>query len=423
MYARLEDVLTASNNTGTLNTFKNFEYMNVSDMYIVSAVLSEGNSLGVSDSDLIGMAKLAAWSGLSLQDAMELGETKLRDYIYYGKDVIYTVETSNGVRFATENEICEGVTELRFETRYTIDVDTEYRYLNSLLFLLYGRGGALRDIGYNIKYSKERQIVQPLMEIIEMAKYDFANTLKWIDSGGLYSIKKGFKAIKDKRFKYTNYAEDEIKPSIKIKQIVHDIASGKIYRSSESDYRRAWSICKFKPLTMKGRKAMDFRGLITPEERRFIRVTAKKYSDVIERKPNFEGNIEDIASRANELIEARDKHRIDPTEFVFKVIDTLKRNSFKRVSDKQAAIVNEAYSTFILKVKGGQQAIGSQRAEKEKQMSNMSDMDYYKSIFGGGNNSVEEESAIISESDMGLDFDSDFNDFDFDLAMEELSNE
>lgn len=257
------------------------------------------------------------------------------------KRVIYGINAPLGFRIATQKEVDYGVIGLVQKEEYLISED-KYKLLALLNWTLTGRLRYYKLAGYEYNYDTNSGLVDTIYELIERSYGSMIYMLEWVGGATFDAeIKALKKVIKGSKYKYPEYAEDEVTTTITPKQIVYYLEKNLPRNSSNINYRRAIAII------LSGRNDAS---KLDPVAISFLRgvyeelttgmanlVGTGRVEELIENNP--------IKDKCLELLKARDAGYIEKGEFVFKIVDTLVRCNFNKCSRKQLDIIDKAIKT------------------------------------------------------------------------------
>lgn len=258
---------------------------------------------------------------------------------------LYKVETLNGVRDATVNEIRNGVRQLITESYYPTS-EAIYKKMCLLHWTFTGNLYCYKEAGYKLEY-KERECITPFYTQLVNCSNELNELFDWYKSSEYdKALAITNKIIAKKGYKYAEYEKDEIEEDLSVKQVINDILKIFPRGSEDKDYRKALSIALKSSKTLRNTK---------PIEIAFMRIQYDRYSKdreeykrKQERTKNNKKDNDNVAEMAEYLIKCRYDGKIDSDDFVFKIINTLKKNKYQcRVSYKQRDIIERAYNKVI----------------------------------------------------------------------------
>ncbi len=251
----------------------------------------------------------------------------------FGKIETYKIEAYEGLRYATVNEIENGVKGLIGEDVYPAGEEC-YKKLCLLNWTFNGRSYYFRQAGYKLDYTEDGKVATPLYTMIQMCAKDLVEIFNWVQTDDYTkAIKKIEKMKKNKGYKYSNYERDEVVEDITIKQLIYNITHVFPKNSDNRDYRKALA------LSIKAKNGTKLKPLEISE----LRTIYEKHAlDVNSRnQENVEAN-DKLRKECEELLANRKSGKINPDHFAFTIIETLKKGNYKRCSAKQYSFIKEA---------------------------------------------------------------------------------
>lgn len=262
-------------------------------------------------------------------------DLKLDKCLKYGKIEIYKVEAVNGLRYATVNEVAQGIKGLIGEYIYPAG-EEEYKKLCLLQWSFTGVSYYFRQAGYKLDYDNNGKVVNSFYEMIQMCAYQLKELFEWVSvkehlDKALNRIKK---MQRSKGYKYASYEKDEITEDITIKQLVMNIYKVFPRNSSNPEYRRALALSL---------KAYKNKQQLTPLEVSQLREIYEKHALDINRSKQEASVNNDVKEKCELLLAERFKGKINQKHFAYTIIETLKKNNYTSCSAKQYAIIDDAY--------------------------------------------------------------------------------
>lgn len=282
----------------------------------------------IPDSDKLDFARLTK-SYFDSCWGVFIENIRLDNLVKAGKMEIYKVEAPNGIRYATVNEIAQGVIGLMSDFVYPVGIEN-YKKLALLQWTFSGNSYYFKEAGYKLTYDKDGKVEETFLELINESINELKELVKWVDTPEFEKSVDLIKKLKNKDFKYASYEKDEIEETISIKQLVYNIDKTFPRSSNDIDYRRAIA------LVIKGKK--NFKSL-TPMEISFLRRAYLKKA--LDRTKENKVD-EQLKTDCEHLLAVRYSGKIDQNHFVYKIITTLKGKNFEYCSDKQRDIINSA---------------------------------------------------------------------------------
>lgn len=262
-------------------------------------------------------------------------DLKLDKCLKYGKIEVYKVEAVNGLRYATVNEVAQGIKGLIGEYIYPAG-EEEYKKLCLLQWSFTGVSYYFRQAGYKLDYDNNGKVVNSFYEMIQMCAYQLKELFEWVSvkehlDKALNRIKK---MQRSKGYKYASYEKDEITEDITIKQLVMNIYKVFPRNSSNPEYRRALALSL---------KAYKNKQQLTPLEVSQLREIYEKHALDINRSKQEASVNNDVKEKCELLLAERFKGKINQKHFAYTIIETLKKNNYTSCSAKQYAIIDDAY--------------------------------------------------------------------------------
>lgn len=263
-------------------------------------------------------------------------DLKLDKCLSYGKIEIYKIAAANGLRYATVNEVAQGIKGLIGEYIYPAG-EEEYKKLCLLQWSFTGVSYYFRQAGYKLDYDSNGKVINSFYEMIQMSAYQLKELFDWVSvkenlDKALNRIKK---MQKSKGYKYASYEKDEITEDITIKQLVMNIYKVFPRNSSNPDYRKALALAL---------KSYKGKQQLTPLEVSQLRDIYDKHALDINRDKKAAASVNtDVKEKCELLLAERFKGKINQKHFAYTIIETLKRNNYTSCSPKQYAVIEEAY--------------------------------------------------------------------------------
>lgn len=263
-----------------------------------------------------------------------LDELKLDKVLNYGKIEVYKVDAANGLRYATQNEVGQGIKGLIGEYIYPAG-QNEYELLCLLQWSFTGNNYYFRQAGYKLSYDSDGKVVTSFYEMIQMSANKLKEMFDWVsvDDNIDKALKKINKMKKNKGYKYATYAKDEITEDITIKQLVYNICKVFPRDSTNRDYRKALA------LSIKANKNSC---KLTPLEISFLREIYEKHALDIHRKDEPQEVNESLKKECELLLQEQFKGKINQKHFAYTIINTLRKNNYTKCSPKQYSIIEDA---------------------------------------------------------------------------------
>lgn len=263
-------------------------------------------------------------------------DLKLDKLLNYGKIEIYKVEAVNGIRYATEKEVLHGVKGLIPENIYPAGEDT-FKLLCLLQWTFCGRSYYLRNAGYKLNYDTNGKVLKSSVEMFNMCALQLKELIDWLKNRD--KLEKAIRIISKVKkaggYKYASYESDEIEETVTVKQLIYNIVNTFPRESSNPEYRRALALALSKH---RGNK------VLTPYELSQLRRIYENYALDKDRAKLIEKSSSGQRDKLKEECETilRNRDKLNPKDFVFKIIETLTRYGYSRCSPKQHKFIEEA---------------------------------------------------------------------------------
>lgn len=254
------------------------------------------------------------------------------DHCKYGEVEVYDIDATNGLRPATVNEVTCGVHGLIARKVYPAGEEA-YRNIAIVLWMITDMPYYYKCAGLSLEYDKYGKVSTTTYEMLDRAADRISKAVNWLETG---NVEKAIKLINKYRvsggYKYAEYAKDEIHENISIKQLIKNINNEMPRNSNNKDFRRAIS------LVIKTNRD-NIR--LTPLEISWLRDVYDKLISLRANNDKPEADME-LKSACDRISKAQLVGLLNRSEFVFKVIDTLKSNGYTKCSPKQKRFIDEA---------------------------------------------------------------------------------
>jgi len=266
-----------------------------------------------------------------------IDDMKLDKLLNYGCIEVYKIEASNGLRYATTNEVAQGVKGLIGENVYPAG-EEEYKYLCLLEWTFYGVSYFYRQAGYKLDYDNNGKVTTPYYQMLVTCAPQLAKLFEWVSiSKNVEStIKRIKKMQKSHGYKYASYEKDEITEDVTIKQLVSNIYKVFPRNSDNKDYR--WALA----MSIKATKN-NYR--LTPLEVSKLRAIYDVYAFDKNRVSHNETD-EELKEKCELLVKLRYNRDAGAYKdhFAYTIIETLRKSNYSKCSAKQLSIINDAYN-------------------------------------------------------------------------------
>lgn len=321
--------------------------------YLVDAmlyVISDEYTRKLSPNELRDMFKLLVrYNSASMKLVLHLGLKRIsleKLVEYTTSTVYYTKCLGSGIyRIASKNEVESGILELEPDiTQNTNEDDT--KLLCMLAWQFSGKLRYYKMAGYSYTYKNNRLLDTPY-DLIKRAEESINNTIEILetDIDRVYELIERLEAIKKKgKYKYPDYAVDDIVPELSIKQIVY------MLQTTDADYFLKYKHhyqCLKLIESIKNKSSSITH--LTVEEKQLIRRVYNEIqkpgtvgSECEELKYSDQSFDSELKDKCDRLLRARDTKVMTGKEFVFKVIFTLMKSSYSKCSEKQMAVIDSA---------------------------------------------------------------------------------
>ena len=253
----------------------------------------------------------------------------------FGCIEVYKVEAANGLRYATTNEVAQGVKGLIGENIYPAG-EKEYKFLCLLYWSFTGKQYYFRQAGYKLDYDDTGKVKQVFYELVQMCAYQLKEMFEWISVKDNVdkAIRKIEKMKKHNGYKYATYEKDEITEDITIKQLIYNIYKVFPRNSTNIEYRRALALAL---------KSYKNKQPLTPLEVSMLRDIYDKHALDMNRGAKRPCDVdESLQSDCELLLKERYSGKINSNHFAYVIIETLKKNNYTRCSVKQESIIKDA---------------------------------------------------------------------------------
>ena len=293
----------------------------------------------ISDFNLIALTKMVkryidtCWK--YLEDVKEFEK-----YLKTSKMLMYKMNVDGELRYATVNEIEQGVEDIIGEYSYPIGKDKSVM-LSVMMWMFTGDNKYITQAGFRLHYSEEeRKYTDTLYEKIYLLASKMNEVFDWVDEKEFESDIATLKKLSKNKFKYARYASNEVVEELDFKQVAFDVVKCNSKNISK-EVSRAYMLCK---------KYINEKLRLEPLEKAFIRKQYKVIKEAGSARDNNDKQPEEISElkdMCESLLALRASGRIAATEFVFKIIQSLMSNGYTKVSPKQFNILQEAYNKYI----------------------------------------------------------------------------
>ena len=255
----------------------------------------------------------------------------------YGKIEVYKVNAYNGLRYATEKEVKQGIKGLIPEHIYPAGEEA-YQKLCLMYWTFTGRNYYLRQSGVNIDFKYEGgKLMTSFYEIIQKSFVALQDMIRFVSvSENLeLAIKKIKKMQKTNGYKYATYERDEIEEDVSVKQLLLNIYDFFPRQSPVPEYRKALA------LVLKHRSGK----MLSPLEISELRTTYDKFAMDSTMTLTKKSNVlqtEKIKGMCDSIMKGKEVGKISEKHFAFVIIPTLAKCNYSKCSPKQFAVLEDA---------------------------------------------------------------------------------
>lgn len=277
--------------------------------------------------------------------AQYIEDVDLAKMIKYAKIEVYSINAAEGIRYATVNEVAQGVKGLIGENTYPAGEEA-YKKLCLLQWSFKGVSYYFRQAGFKLEYDDNGHVTTTFFEMVQMSAVALKELFDWMAVRENFetALKKIKKLEKSKGYKYNTYAKDEVSEDITIKQLINDICNVFTTNSAVPEYRKALALAI---------NAKKNRKILTPLEISQLRAI---YEDFAKSNKNSlqtlnEGDSE-LREKCELLLAKRTSGEINPNHFAYTIIATLRKNNYSKCSPKQYSILEDAFKILKIEYKG-----------------------------------------------------------------------
>ena len=289
----------------------------------------------IHDNNKVSLVSLMRKYFLSCGDTFMTDDINLEKLVDAAKQDIYHISAPLGFRVATSQEVENGVRGLVAVERFNID-EEKYKLLNLLLWTITGRLRYYSRSGHRYNYESDVGLTDNIYEMIARSAESLNKMMRWV--GNKTEFNRDMQVLKNaakNKYRYPEYAEDEITEDITIKQLLFYL-DGNLPRGSDNQtFREAIS------LVIKHKNNKYFK--LSPDNISRLR---EAYDELTSNPTSVENSIEDEESHLKEecerLLRGRDMGMITGSHFAFKIISTLKKFNYRSCSSKQYEIIQDA---------------------------------------------------------------------------------
>ena len=251
----------------------------------------------------------------------------------YGKIEVYKVSSTNGLRYATQSEVEQGVRGIIPEFIYPIE-QRNYELLALYYWTVTGVSYYYRQSGLNISYDSNGKVKETFYELVSQNPVMLFDMMKLVENEEkttkMMKILNKYK--KSKGYVYSSFEKDEIHEDISSKQIIYNIDTMFPRGSDNPKYRKALSLV----IKIKG----GYKP--TPYDISTLREIYDEFSKNNAVNIKYTETDVNLKKECEAILIARNNGLIHPSKYVFKIIESLSKFQYTRCSDKQYSIIKEA---------------------------------------------------------------------------------
>lgn len=263
-----------------------------------------------------------------------IGKNDLDKLLECGKIVIYKIDAPLGLRVATISEVKNGVRGLLPTYTYPIGYD-KYKLLCLLMWTITGLRKYYAEAGFKCRYGPDGKCIDTIYDMIFRCADSLEKLFEW------HMNKEEFDAdmiklrslIKHKEYQYPQFARDEVKEDLTVKQLLYYLENNVPKKSGNVKYNKALYL-------LISRK--QYNRELTPGDISFLREVYHELQEDIAAQSAREAKRLKLKEECEQLLTAREQGLVPYDHFAFKIISTLKRNNYSKCSNKQYEIIRDA---------------------------------------------------------------------------------
>ena len=267
--------------------------------------------------------------------ALYIDDIAFDKLLNYGKIEVYKVDAPNGLRYATVNEVAQGIKGLIGEYVYPAG-EQEYKHLCLLYWSFTGRNYYYRQAGFELEYDESGNVKTLFYTMIQNCAPALKELFDWISVSERYekAVRRIEKMKKSKGYKYATFEKDEIIEDITIKQLVYNIYRVFPRNSPNPDYRRALALAI---------KQYKNKQILSPLEVSKLREIYDMHALDKNRSLQIKDSTsEKLKEECELLLKEQYSGKIDPKHFAYTIISTLKKNNYSKCTAKQYSFISNA---------------------------------------------------------------------------------
>lgn len=265
---------------------------------------------------------------------------------------VYYINAYNGIRVATQSEVENGVVSLIEKRDWKLGEQGEeiYKQFNIMMWSITGRLRYYTAAGLKYTWDKETGLVETYLQLLSRSTPVMNSLYDLLKDNNKYdSIVSAInKSIRRGKFKYPNFAVDEVKTNLSSKQLIFN--ANKVLWNYEDDFSES------KRLLMRIKKDNRFKP--TPLDISKLREDYETATSVSYQSKNKKTNKDNLTDKQLdvktkcELIEQAVKDgKLSSSDWGNKIATTLKKHKYRFCSDKQYRIINDTVSKLEEKPK------------------------------------------------------------------------
>ena len=265
---------------------------------------------------------------------------------------VYYINAYNGIRVATQSEVENGVVSLIEKRDWKLGEQGEeiYKQFNIMMWSITGRLRYYTAAGLKYTWDKETGLVETYLQLLSRSTPVMNSLYDLLKDNNKYdSIVSAInKSIRRGKFKYPNFAVDEVKTNLSAKQLIFN--ANKVLWNYADDFSES------KRLLMRIKKDNRFKP--TPLDISKLREDYEKATSVSYQSKNKKTNKDNLTDKQLdvktkcELIEQAVKDgKLSSSDWGNKIATTLKKHKYRFCSDKQYKIINDTVSKLEEKPK------------------------------------------------------------------------
>ena len=265
---------------------------------------------------------------------------------------VYYINAYNGIRVATQSEVENGVVSLIEKRDWKLGEQGEeiYKQFNIMMWSITGRLRYYTAAGLKYTWDKETGLVETYLQLLSRSTPVMNSLYDLLKDNNKYdSIVSAInKSIRRGKFKYPNFAVDEVKTNLSSKQLIFN--ANKVLWNYADDFSES------KRLLMRIKKDNRFKP--TPLDISKLREDYETATSVSYQSKNKKTNKDNLTDKQLdvktkcELIEQAVKDgKLSSSDWGNKIATTLKKHKYRFCSDKQYKIINDTVSKLEEKPK------------------------------------------------------------------------